>query len=242
MLPRLLRSRLLLLSCLALAVCLLTAAGRSSGKKKKRRFPKHRKSLRGKNSDADFDRYLKRAKQLKKRRDTGDLNEGDVLDVLRDAGLFDTKSMSGRGGHKSFAQGFRPFEVRVYRGLWRWPLNAGIVSSEYGKRWGKRHQGIDIAADSGVAILAAAPGEVIYASNTLRGYGNTVILRHDNSTTSLYAHCKKLLVKKGKRVWIGHKIALLGSTGHSTGPHIHFEIRRKRKPLNPRKVLPKTRF
>lgn len=138
--------------------------------------------------------------------------------------------------------GFRPHKVKKYKGKWQWPLAAGIVSSEYGKRWGRNHHGMDIAADMGEPVFASAPGKVIYSDNKLRGYGNVVILRHDNKMTSTYAHNKKNLVKKGDQVRKGQEIALLGSTGRSTGPHIHFELRKKKKAVNPRKLLPKSRF
>jgi murein DD-endopeptidase MepM/ murein hydrolase activator NlpD len=191
-----------------------------------------------------WDRYLDRADQLKKFRDKGTMKEQDVLKVLREAGVFEkVPSVSKGGGHRSFASGFRAFKVRTYKGLWLWPLRYGIVSSEYGKRWGKRHHGIDIAADEGDPVYASANGEVLYSSNTLRGYGNVVILRHDQKTTTLYAHNKRLLVRKGQRVRTGQKIATVGSTGRSTGPHVHFEIRGSKGPVNPRRVLPKkTRF
>ncbi len=190
-----------------------------------------------------WDRYLSRAEELKKQTDKGSLKEKDVLKVLREAGLFEkVPSVSGSGGHSSFASGFRAFKVRTYKGHWLWPLRYGVVSSEYGKRWGKNHQGIDIAADEGDGVYASANGEVIYASNTLRGYGNVVILRHDQKTTTLYAHNQRLLVKKGQRVSTGRKIATVGSTGRSTGPHVHFEIRGSKGPVNPRKILPKKRF
>ena len=190
-----------------------------------------------------WDRYLSRSAELKKSRDTGALKEADVLKVLLDAGLFETvPSVSDDGERRSFATGFRPFRITVYKGLWRWPLRAGIVSSEYGRRWGRSHQGIDIAADEGDPVLAAAPGEVLYAGDALRGYGNVVILRHDQKTTTLYAHNTALLVGKGERVRTGQQIATVGSTGHSTGPHVHFEIRGSKGPVNPRKVLPKSRF
>ncbi|MBI4348443.1 MAG: M23 family metallopeptidase [Elusimicrobia bacterium] len=183
----------------------------------------------------EFERYLQRAKELKEHRDD-DLDEGPVLKVLKEHGLL-AKAEDG-----SFRTGFRPFHVRVYGGMWRWPLKAGIVSSEYGKRWGKRHQGIDIAADVGVAVMAAAPGRVLFAGESQGGYGNVVILRHDEKTTTLYAHNEKLLVRANDTVGAGQTIALLGSTGRSTGPHVHFEIRVREKAVNPRKRLVKSRF
>lgn len=187
--------------------------------------------------DVDWDRYTKRAEALRKYRDKGAHDEKALLQVLREAGIqLDPKA----GG--SFAAGFRPFKVRVYGGMWRWPLKAGVVSSEYGRRWGKRHDGIDIAADEGDLVYAAAPGDVIYAGNTLRGYGNVLIVRHDEKTTSLYAHNSALRVRKGARLKGGDLIATVGSTGRSTGPHVHFEVRREKKALDPRKLLPRTRF
>jgi len=217
----------------------------------------------GEKPGSDWDRYIERAATLKKFHENGALHEGDVLEVLRKAGVFKTiGDESGGEGHRSFAAGFRPFKVRVYRGLWRWPLRAGVVSSEFGYRFPpdqgsqrggrgsrkkrskkkQRHHGIDIAADEGDPVVAAAPGKVLYSGDALRGYGNVVILRHDEKTTSLYAHNERLLVEEGDRVRGGQRIATVGSTGRSTGPHLHFEVRRKKKALNPRKILPKSRF
>lgn len=191
----------------------------------------------GEDDAAEFARYQKKAKQLKKNHEKEQLDEKPVLEVLRDNGVFG--SAEGREGIPS---GFRPFKVRIYGGFYRWPLRAGIVSSEFGRRWGKRHEGIDIAADEGVPILASAAGTVLYSDDKLRGYGNVVILRHDDATTTLYAHNQKNLVQKGQQVKAGERIALLGSTGHSTGPHVHFEIRVKGKAVNPRKKLIKGKF
>lgn len=191
-------------------------------------------------SESEFDRYLKRAAVLKKHRDQGEMDIQAVLKVLGEEGVLE-EPKSGQG-IKSFAAGFRPFQVRVYGGLWRWPLRAGIVSSEFKRRWGRRHEGIDIAADPGDPVLAAAPGTVLYSGDGLRGYGNALILRHDQKTTTLYAHNQELLVKKGGQVKAGQIIAKVGSTGKSTGPHLHFEIRKAGKAVNPRKVLVKSRF
>jgi murein DD-endopeptidase MepM/ murein hydrolase activator NlpD len=129
-----------------------------------------------------------------------------------------------------------------YSGSMRWPLDAYIVSSEYGERWGKVHKGMDMAAHVGEPVYAIADGEVIYAGDGLRGYGNVVILRHDRKTSSLYAHNSELKVKQGDQVTKGTLVALLGNTGHSTGPHVHFEIRDGDTAVNPRNVLPKSKL
>jgi murein DD-endopeptidase MepM/ murein hydrolase activator NlpD len=129
-----------------------------------------------------------------------------------------------------------------YAGDMQWPLEAGIVSSEFGQRWGKMHKGIDIAADVGEPVYAVADGDVIYADDKMRGYGNVVILRHDRQRVSLYAHNSELKVKVGDHVTNGSLVALLGSTGHSTGPHVHFEIRDGDMPIDPRSVLPPSKL
>lgn len=232
-----------LLPILALALLQLPAGSDAAGRGRVRKDVPPEPARLPAEDDSAWDRYLKRAAILKKSHGKGKHNEGDLLGVLRKAGVF--AAVSGtrrRGGHRSFATGFRPFKVRVYRGLWRWPLRYGVVSSEFGRRWKRRHKGVDIAADEGDPILAAAPGDVIYAGDALRGFGNVVILRHDEKTTSLYAHNERNLVEEGERVRAGQRIATVGSTGRSTGPHVHFEIRRERRALDPRKILPKTRF
>ncbi|MDE2291944.1 MAG: M23 family metallopeptidase [Elusimicrobia bacterium] len=184
-----------------------------------------------------WQRYLERAKTLRRYRDDGRLDEEAVLRVLKREGV-----LTLRPDGADIPAGFHPFTVHVYGGLWRWPLKAGIVSSEFGRRWGRPHEGIDIAADLGDLVYAAAPGTVIYAGHGLRGYGNVVIIRHDDRTTTLYAHNSSLRVAKGDRVAGGGVIATVGSTGHSTGPHVHFEVRRGNVAFNPRRILPHTRF
>jgi murein DD-endopeptidase MepM/ murein hydrolase activator NlpD len=104
------------------------------------------------------------------------------------------------------------------------------------------HKGIDIAADSGEPVYAVADGDVIYAGDGLRGYGNVVIVQHDGRLSSLYAHNSALKVKQGDHVTQGTLLALLGSTGRSTGPHVHFELRTGDVAMNPRMVLPASKL
>lgn len=117
-----------------------------------------------------------------------------------------------------------------------WPVQ-GVVSSEYGRRWGTFHNGIDIRAPFGAQIKAARSGKVIY-SGSEDGYGNVVILYHGRGLSTIYAHASKLLVGKGERVQKGKTIARVGSTGRSTGSHLHFEVRRFEEPQNPADYLP----
>jgi len=126
----------------------------------------------------------------------------------------------------------RPGVRRSY-GRFQWPVAGGKLSSRFGRRWGRNHDGIDIAAPTGTPVRAAAAGVVIY-SGVQRGYGNLVLLRHDKRWVTVYAHNDANLVRRGDKVRQGEQIARVGSTGRSTGPHLHFEIRdggRARNPL-----------
>jgi murein DD-endopeptidase MepM/ murein hydrolase activator NlpD len=119
-------------------------------------------------------------------------------------------------------------------GRFGWPLppGRGTLTSRFGMRWGSMHNGIDVAAPSGTAIRAADSGVV--AVSAYRGsYGNLVIINHSNGYSTYYAHNSRNMVKAGQRVEKGQTIALMGSTGNSTGPHVHFEIRRNGTPINP---------
>ncbi|MEE2961054.1 MAG: peptidoglycan DD-metalloendopeptidase family protein [Myxococcota bacterium] len=118
----------------------------------------------------------------------------------------------------------------------RWPVQ-GIVTRGYGKRRGKEHDGIDIAAKKGSPVHVASSGTVVYAKRH-GGYGNLVVVKHANSLVTIYAHNLKNLVKKGDKVRLGQSIALVGDTGAATGSHLHFEVRRGALPQNPLNFLP----
>lgn len=118
-----------------------------------------------------------------------------------------------------------------------WPLNTGAVSSGFGERHGVMHQGIDIAAPVGSPIHAASEGEVIFVGK-LRGYGNVVILEHPAEYITVYAHVRSNQVREGQRIKQGKIIAYVGTSGHTTGPNLHFEIRHRRVAENPLNYLP----
>ena len=120
-----------------------------------------------------------------------------------------------------------------------WPLAGGIISSAFGIREGKPHEGVDIAAPQGSEIRAAADGEVVYAGNGIRGYGNVVIVRHADGFLTVYAHNLQNRVQKGERVLRGQVVGLVGQTGHATAPHLHFEVRYGEAPRNPMTYLEK---
>ncbi len=104
------------------------------------------------------------------------------------------------------------------------------------------HKGIDIAGPVGTPIIAAAPGEVIHAGWNSGGYGNLVKVKHSDGSVTIYAHNSRILVRRGEIVRQGQQIAKMGSTGFSTGPHLHFEIHpRGRGAVNPSAHLPKNR-
>lgn len=112
-----------------------------------------------------------------------------------------------------------------------WPA-AGPVTSGFGSRWGRMHEGIDIGVGTGTPVHAAAAGTVVYAG-WMSGYGNIVVIDHGNGLSTAYAHNSSLVVGQGSTVGPGFVIALSGSTGHSTGPHIHFEVRVNGLPVDP---------
>ena len=105
-----------------------------------------------------------------------------------------------------------------------WPA-IGTLTSRFGRRWGRMHKGIDIAGPIGTPIDAAADGIVIAAGWNSGGYGNLVEIRHSDGTTTRYGHNSRLSVGVGQTVRQGQQVAQMGSTGHSTGSHLHFEIR-----------------
>ena len=117
-----------------------------------------------------------------------------------------------------------------------WPVRARITS-RFGRRGGRLHEGVDLGAKRGEPIRAAEAGRVIH-SGRLSDYGKVVIIKHQGYYRSVYAHASKTLVEKGEFVERGQKIALVGATGRATGPHLHFEIRKRESPRDPMLYLP----
>ena len=116
----------------------------------------------------------------------------------------------------------------------QWPVY-GRISSRYGYRvypWRGFHTGIDISAKYGSPVRATADGVVSYAG-WRQGYGKTVIIKHGYGKTTLFGHNSRYVVKAGQKVKKGQIICYVGNTGHSTGPHVHYEVRRAGRPVNP---------
>jgi lipoprotein NlpD len=124
-------------------------------------------------------------------------------------------------------------------GRFGWPLAnvAHNVGSPFGSRDGRAHEGIDLPAPTGTPVLAAADGEVVYAGDGIRGYGNLVVVQHPGDLLTVYAHNSALFVKQGQAVRGGERIAAVGQTGRATGPHLHFEVRQGQVPRDPMTYL-----
>jgi len=115
---------------------------------------------------------------------------------------------------------------------------SGRVISDFGVSGsGQRNDGINIAAPLGTPIRAAAAGTVSYAGNELKGYGNLILIKHDNGYVTAYAHAESIVVNLGDTVAKGQIIAYAGTTGDVSTPQLHFEIRHGVQPLNPRSML-----
>jgi lipoprotein NlpD len=121
----------------------------------------------------------------------------------------------------------------VYKKLdFVWPVE-GKISDIFEEAESKRHQGIDISSPIGTPIKASNAGRVIYSNNAIKGYGNLVVLRHSEEYVTVYAHNQVNLVEEGTWVEKGQIIGKVGHTGRATGPHLHFEIRRNNKAVDP---------
>jgi murein DD-endopeptidase MepM/ murein hydrolase activator NlpD len=122
--------------------------------------------------------------------------------------------------------------------IFAWPLDHGQISSGFGIRNGTMHDGVDIAAPIGTAVHAAESGTVIYAGR-LRGYGNVIIVRHDDHYVTVYGHNSANLVREGDAVARGQVIGNIGDSGRTTGANLHFEVRRDNTARNPLAYLPR---
>ena len=117
-----------------------------------------------------------------------------------------------------------------------YPLK-GTLSSPFGSRWGRMHEGIDLAVPEGTPVKAAECGTVAYVSENAGGYGKFIRIDHGYGVETAYAHLSDIRVTSGQQVAKGTVIALSGNTGRSTGPHLHFEITQDGNPIDPLKHL-----
>ncbi|HXJ20068.1 MAG TPA: LysM peptidoglycan-binding domain-containing M23 family metallopeptidase [Polyangia bacterium] len=182
--------------------------------------------------------------------------EGETLDTLaRRAGVppEDLLEANGLSGPSQIHPGMTIFLLQAAPAVaaapvdpnrppsLRWPLTtiAVTVGSPFGARWGKPHEGIDLPAPVGTPVFAAADGTVVYSGHGIRGYGNLIVIKHTGDLLTVYAHNSALLVSQGQPVRAGDRIALVGQSGHATGPHLHFEVRSGQIPIDPMPYLPR---
>lgn len=134
----------------------------------------------------------------------------------------------------------RAFDPKAYlkSGEFLWPVPASTtISSGFGHRWGRAHEGIDISAHVGSHIVAAAEGVVVYSGSEIGGYGNITVIAHKNGFFTVYAHAKSNFTRPGQRVYRGQVISQIGMTGRTTGPHLHFEVRKNGEAIDPTSFL-----
>ncbi|MEW6433106.1 MAG: M23 family metallopeptidase [Myxococcota bacterium] len=126
-----------------------------------------------------------------------------------------------------------PKAVKVGRrdGTLQWPLR-GVLYARFGRKGKEPHDGIDLAAPAGTPVKTAAPGTVLFAGDQ-KGYGLIVIVEHDSGLITLYAHNRDLRVKTGQKVREGQVVATVGDSGRTSGPHLHFEVRKNGVPVDP---------
>jgi murein DD-endopeptidase MepM/ murein hydrolase activator NlpD len=121
--------------------------------------------------------------------------------------------------------------------IFDWPVQGAIIGSYGLSEAGKRNDGVNIAAPVGTPVRAAADGEVVYRGSELEGYGNLLLIKHEDGFVTAYAHNDAMLVKKGDRVRQGQVIAKVGQTGSANEPQLHFEIRQNLKAIDPVALL-----
>jgi murein DD-endopeptidase MepM/ murein hydrolase activator NlpD len=145
-------------------------------------------------------------------------------DILDEVILYEPRNQTEKIGTKELPPKFGT-------GIFGRPLY-GMITSRFGMRWGREHQGIDIAGDVGDNIYSADGGKITFAGY-YGDYGYFIIINHDNEYETCYGHCSEILVEEGQRVAKGELIGKVGNTGRSTGPHLHFEVRKDGVPVNP---------
>jgi len=151
------------------------------------------------------------------------LEEEIVKEPVEQIVLKGTKSYDGHGGGDGAADPGVSYDETAAYDMLKTPVPHVNISSPFGPRWGKFHSGVDFALAQGQPIYAADSGTVYYSGYS-GGYGKLIKIDHGNGMQTYYAHCSSLFVSSGQHVEEGETIGLIGSTGNSTGPHLHFEV------------------
>ena len=176
-----------------------------------------------------------REELLRRVRQERALQEQELVELERDSTSI---QRSIQAEMRRRAKSGKPSNLPAWTGRWRMPVN-GKITSGYGYRMHpilrrrRLHTGLDISGKMGAPVRSASAGEVLFAS-WRGGYGRCIILLHGNNYSTLYGHLSSISVRKGQKVKVGEVIGKVGSTGLSTGPHLHFEVRRNGVPINPR--------
>ncbi|HEX4803843.1 MAG TPA: M23 family metallopeptidase [Myxococcaceae bacterium] len=165
--------------------------------------------------------------------DSRELTPGQELVIPDSAGVSGKSEQAAPipGKPPPAARGKNASAERETAGDLNWPLR-GVLYARFGRHGREVHDGIDLAAPVGTPVKTAGPGTVVYAGEQ-RGYGLLAIVEHPNGLTTLYAHNHDLRVKTGQQVRAGQVIASVGESGRTTGPHLHFEVRRAGVPVDP---------
>jgi murein DD-endopeptidase MepM/ murein hydrolase activator NlpD len=164
---------------------------------------------------------------------------GDIAEYEKALAAQEKAEAAARAEIARLSSGSSSASTPYTGGAFKWPSTSSYITSSYGTRTHpvtgkiKTHTGIDIGAAHGTDIYAAADGTVLISGWNAGGYGNYVVIDHGGGLTTLYAHCSSLLVSSGQKVTRGQVIAKCGSTGMSTGPHIHFEVLKNGAHTNP---------
>lgn len=151
------------------------------------------------------------------------LEEDVIKEPVEQVVLKGTKNYDGYGGGQGAVDAGVSYDEDAAYDMLRIPVPSVYISSPFGPRWGRFHSGVDFALAQGQPIYAACSGTVYYSGYS-GGYGNLIKIDHGNGMQTYYAHCSSLSVSSGQQVKEGETIGLVGSTGNSTGPHLHFEV------------------
>ena len=157
----------------------------------------------------------------------------DTEKIVKD--LYKKPVSSYYSGGGSYTMAYEKVDLGVSLAL---PVKSGYtITSRFGPRWGTNHTGLDVAAPTGTPIYAAAGGTVVKVEYLTYSYGYHIVIDHGNGVTTLYGHCSSIAVSTGQTVSQGQYIGAVGSTGNSTGPHLHLEVRKDGSRLNPQNYV-----
>ncbi|WP_432831787.1 M23 family metallopeptidase [Dactylosporangium sp. CA-092794] len=156
----------------------------------------------------------------------------DALTMEASGNFDDIGTRTGERASRSDAHGTVSTANQPAPDVWVLPLRNYTLTSFFGERWGRLHPGVDLGAAQGTPFTAVAAGKVILCRWN-GGYGNNVMIDHGDGIVTVYGHASKLLCEEGQTVQAGDRLALVGNTGHSFGSHLHFEVRRDDKPIEP---------